>query len=143
MTQIKLKRIYEDPEPTDGYRVFVDRLWPRGMKKEAAHFDLWEKDVTPSPELRKWFHQAPDERWNEFAALYSKELNGSEAARVFVEKISQYPIVTLLYASKSPDHNHALILKKYLEELMVGDRECVICTVRRVGSVLHRDAPYW
>ena len=122
MTQIKLKRIYEDPEPTDGYRVFVDRLWPRGMKKEAAHFDLWEKDVTPSPELRKWFHQAPDERWNEFAALYSKELNGSEVARVFVEKISQYPIVTLLYASKSPDHNHALILKKYLEELMVGDR---------------------
>lgn len=116
MTQIKLKRIYEDPEPTDGYRVFVDRLWPRGMKKEAAHFDLWEKDVTPSPELRKWFHQAPDERWNEFAALYSKELNGSEAAKAFVEKISQYPVVTLLYASKSPDHNHALILKTFLDE---------------------------
>lgn len=80
MTQIKLKRIYEDPEPTDGYRIFVDRLWPRGMKKEAVHFDLWEKDITPSPELRGWFHQAPDERWNEFAALYRKELNGSEAA---------------------------------------------------------------
>ena len=53
MTQIKLKRIYEDPEPTDGYRIFVDRLWPRGMKKEAVHFDLWEKDITPSPELRE------------------------------------------------------------------------------------------
>ena len=57
MTQIRLKRIYEDPESTDGYRIFVDRLWPRGMKKEAVHYDVWEKDITPSPELRGWFHQ--------------------------------------------------------------------------------------
>lgn len=118
MTQIKLKRIYEDPESSDGYRVFVDRLWPRGMKKEAVHYDLWAKDVTPSPEIREWFHQALDERWNEFAALYQKELSGSDAVKQFVEEIKKYPVVTLLYAAKSPDHNHALILKKYLEHVM-------------------------
>lgn len=116
MTQIKIKRVYEDPESSDGYRVFVDRLWPRGMKKEAMHYDLWAKDITPSPEIRQWFHQDPDARWDEFAGLYRKELNGSEAAKVFVEKIRQYPVVTLLYASKSPDHNHALILKDFLDE---------------------------
>lgn len=116
MTQIKIKRVYEDPESSDGYRVFVDRLWPRGMKKEAMHYDLWAKDITPSPEIRQWFHQDPDARWHEFAGLYRKELNGSDAAKAFVEKIGQYPVVTLLYASKSPDHNHALILKDFLVE---------------------------
>lgn len=118
MTQIKLKRIYEDPDSTDGYRILVDRLWPRGMKKEAIHYDLWEKDVTPSAGLRKWFHQSPDERWHEFEAMYKKELNSSEAVTKFVEEIKQHPVVTLLYAAKSKDHNHALILKDYLEHVM-------------------------
>lgn len=116
--QIKLKRVYEDAKSTDGYRILVDRLWPRGMKKEALHYDLWEKDITPSPELRRWFHQAPDERWQEFAELYKKELDGSEAAKAFMEKIRERQVVTLLYAAKSPDHNHALILKEYMEEVM-------------------------
>jgi len=57
MTQIKIKRVYENPEAEDGYRVLVDRLWPRGMKKEYLKYDVWEKDITPSPELRKWFHE--------------------------------------------------------------------------------------
>ena len=118
MTQIRLKRIYEDPESTDGYRIFVDRLWPRGMKKVAVHYDVWEKDITPSPELRGWFHQSPDERWEEFAALYKKELSGSDAVKKFVEEIKKYPVVTLLYAAKSPDHNHALVLKAYSENVM-------------------------
>ena len=118
MTQIKIKRVYEDPESSDGYRVFVDRLWPRGMKKEALHYDLWAKDITPSPEIRQWIHQDPDARWHEFAGLYRKELNSSDAAKAFVEKIGQYLVVTLLYASKSPDHNHALILKDFLDEKM-------------------------
>lgn len=118
MTQIKIKRVYEDPESSDGYRVFVDRLWPRGMKKEAMHYDLWAKDITPSPEIRQWFHQDPDARWHEFAGLYRKELDGSDAVKAFVEKIRQYPVVTLLYASRSPDHNHALILKDFLDEKM-------------------------
>lgn len=116
MVQIKLKRIYEDPEDSDGYRIFVDRLWPRGMKKEAVHYDLWEKEITPSPELREWFHQAPDERWEQFAALYEKELKSSDAVKPFVGEIKKHPVVTLLYAAKSPDYNHALILKEYLEE---------------------------
>lgn len=85
-------------------------------EKGSCTFRFVGKDITPSPELRGWFHQAPDERWNEFAALYRKELNGSEAAMAFVEKIGQYPVITLLYASKSPDHNHALILKTFLDE---------------------------
>ena len=118
MTQVKIKRVYEDPESIDGYRVFVDRLWPRGMKKEALHYDLLAKDITPSPEIRQWFHQDPDVRWHEFVGLYRKELNGSEAAKAFVNKIRQYPVVTLLYASKNPDHNHALILKDFLDENM-------------------------
>lgn len=118
MIQIKLKRIYEDPVRSDGYRVFVDRLWPRGMRKEAIHYDLWEKEITPSPELRKWFHQDPDERWTEFVALYKKELSGSEAVSKFVEGIKKHPVVTLLYAAKSPDHNHALVLKAYLETVL-------------------------
>ena len=118
MIHIKLKRVYEDPDESDGYRVLVDRLWPRGMKKEALHYDLWEKAITPSPELREWFHQAPDERWGQFAALYKKELAGSDAVKKFVEEIKKYPIVTMLYAAKSPDHNHALILKEYLEKVV-------------------------
>ena len=124
MTQIRLKRIYEDPESTDGYRIFVDRLWPRGMKKEAVHYDVWEKDITPSPELRGWFHQSPDERQEEFATLYKKELSGSDAVKKFVEEIKKYPVVTLLYAAKSPDHNHALVLKAYLEHVMQASGRC-------------------
>lgn len=116
MIQIKLKRVYEEMELVDGYRVFVDRLWPRGVRKEAFHYDLWAKEITPSPELRKWFHQDPDGHWNEFAALYKKELVGSNAVKSFIAAIRSHPIVTLLYASKSPDHNHALVLKAFLEE---------------------------
>lgn len=118
MTQIKLKRIYEDPDSSDGYRIFVDRLWPRGMKKEAIHYDLWQKTITPSSELRTWFHQAPDERWDEFSSLYKKELNTSDEVKKFVEEIKQHPVITLLYAAKSPNHNHALVLKEYLEHAM-------------------------
>lgn len=63
MTQIRIKRVYEEPDATDGYRVLVDRLWPRGIKKEHLKYDVWEKDITPSPELRKWFHEDQAEHW--------------------------------------------------------------------------------
>lgn len=63
MTQIRIKRVYEDPDAADGYRVLVDRLWPRGMKKEHLKYDAWEKDITPSPELRKWFHEDQAGHW--------------------------------------------------------------------------------
>ena len=93
MTQIKIKRVYEEPADTDGYRVLVDRLWPRGMKKEYLKYDVWERDITPSPE----------------------ELEGSAAVKEFLTKIASYKVVTLLYASKEPVYNHARILQQYLE----------------------------
>ena len=118
MTQIKLKRVYEDYSENDGFRVLVDRLWPRGMKKEHLHYDLWAKDITPSPEIRKWFHEDMQNRWGEFSGLYTKELSQSDAVKKFVETIKNKEVVTLLYASKDPDHNHAKILKAYLDKVL-------------------------
>ena len=115
MTQIKIKRVYEEPADTDGYRVLVDRLWPRGMKKEYLKYEVWEKDITPSPDLRKWFHGDIAGHWKEFAAMYEKELEGSAAVKEFLTKIASYKVVTLLYASKEPVYNHARILQQYLE----------------------------
>lgn len=116
MTQIRIKRVYETPDATDGYRVLVDRLWPRGMKKESLKYDVWEKDITPSPELRKWFHEDIANHWEGFAAMYKKELEDSEAVRQFIKIIKPYNTVTLLYASKETIHNHARILQEYLQE---------------------------
>ena len=115
MTQIKIKRVYEDPEPIDGYRVLVDRRWPRGMKKEHLKYDAWEKGITPSSELRKWFHENPIGNWEGFSAMYRKELETSEAVQDFLTKIKSYKPDTLLYASKEPVRNHARILQQYLE----------------------------
>ncbi len=116
MTKIQLKRVYDDPEKTDGVRVFVDRLWPRGMKKGDVHYDIWAKEITPSPDLRKWFHVDPENRWNDFASTYGKELEHSDAAHQFVEAIKSYSVVTLLYASRNKEHNHAEVLKSFLEK---------------------------
>lgn len=115
MSRIKIKRVYEAPEEDDGYRVLVDRLWPRGMKKEFLKYEDWEKGITPSPELRRWFHEDPQTHWEEFSALYRKELETSEAVKDFLKKIEPYPVITLLYASKEPVRNHARILQQYLE----------------------------
>ncbi len=118
MTTIKLKRVYEDPEPEDGMRVFVDRLWPRGMKKENFKYDLWAKEITPSPDIRKWFHQDINNRWDDFVVMYQKELSESNAMKDFIDKIRNYKTVTLLYASREPLHNHANILKDYLDKVL-------------------------
>jgi len=120
MTQIKLKRVYEEMDDSDGFRVLVDRLWPRGMKKEHLHYDLWSKDITPSPDLRKWFHNDPTDRWDSFAAMYTKELSQSEAVKKFIEIIRPQNTVTLLYASREPEHNHAKVLKAYLDKMVVN-----------------------
>lgn len=97
MTQIKIKRVYEAPDAADGYRVLVDRLWPRGIKKEHLKSDVWEKDITPSAKLRKWFHENTTEHWEDFANIYRTELEGSDAVRQFMERIKTYDTVTLLY----------------------------------------------
>ena len=116
MTKIKIKRVYEEPAPGDGYRVFVDRLWPRGMKKEELHYDLWAKSLAPSTALRQWYHADPQGRWDEFRLRYGEELARSTAAAAFAEQIRKYDTATLLYAAKDPARNHALVLQSYLEK---------------------------
>lgn len=97
---IAIKRIYESPEAPDGYRVLVDRLWPRGMTKERAALDLWMKDVAPSPQLRKWFGHDPA-RFAEFRAQYIAELDANAAAEELLRICAEYPDVTLLYAART------------------------------------------
>ncbi len=116
MPVINIKRVYEEPEKGDGFRVLVDRLWPRGIKKEALHYDLWAKDITPSPGLRTWVHQDQEGRWQEFTKKYEDELKASKVLQNFVREIQSYDTVTLLYASRDAAQNHALILKRLIEK---------------------------
>lgn len=118
MTQIKLKRVYDDWEKTDGYRVLVDKLWPRGIKKEDLHYDLWAKDIAPSSDLRKWFHIDTDNRWKDFSSMYKKELKESDAVKPFVDELKKHKVATLIYAAKDPAHNHAIILKSFLDNIL-------------------------
>lgn len=118
MTSIKIKRVYEDFEESDGYRILVDRLWPRGMKKENLHYDIWAKDITPSTALRKWYHQDLDKNWDTFVSAYQRELSNMPNMDTYVDEIKKHPVVTLLYASKDPTHNHAMVLKNYMETLL-------------------------
>ena len=116
MTRVKIKRVYDAPTKDDGFRVLADRLWPRGVSKEKLPYDLWAKDLAPSPELRRWYHAAPEERWDEFTRLYREELDRSSAASDLLGRLGGHPVITLLYASKNAHENHALILQKYLEK---------------------------
>ncbi|MDX9740121.1 MAG: DUF488 domain-containing protein [Gammaproteobacteria bacterium] len=106
---ISLKRVYEKPARDDGMRILVDRIWPRGMKKEEAKIDLWLKDIAPSTELRKWFGHDP-ERWSGFQARYRAELEGSEALAE-LRKLSRKGKVTLVYGARDEKHNNALVLR--------------------------------
>ena len=101
MIQIKIKRVYDDPEPGDGYRVLVDRLWPRGIKKACLSYDEWAKEITPSPGLRTWFHDDISRHWEEFTSMYKEELEHSQAVKDFLSRIGTYPVVTLLYGTSS------------------------------------------
>jgi uncharacterized protein YeaO (DUF488 family) len=102
---VKVKRIYEAPEKGDGFRVLVDRLWPRGVSKERAHLDLWLKDVAPSDALRKWFGHDP-KRWAEFAAKYRKELRGKkEVVQQLRQLEAEHGTVTLLYSAHDEEQN--------------------------------------
>jgi uncharacterized protein YeaO (DUF488 family) len=112
----KTKRVYEEPSKADGFRVLVERLWPRGLTKERAKLDLWLKEVAPSPELRKWYaHEVS--RWNQFRQRYLAELETkSNEIGALLEK-GKRGTVTLLYAAHDQDHNSALLLKEHLEKL--------------------------
>ncbi|WP_352423548.1 DUF488 domain-containing protein [Proteiniphilum sp.] len=107
---IQIKRIYEQLGDNDGYRILIDRLWPRGLSKENAHVDLWLKQIAPSTELRKWFQHDPA-KWKEFGERYRKELSGEkENLRRIKDLEKEHENVTLLYAGKDEAHTHALVL---------------------------------
>ncbi len=109
-TRIQLKRAYDPVSPADGYRVYVDRLWPRGLSHETFHYDAWVKDLAPSAELREWFHQDPTTRWPEFEERYRAELLANPAFASFKARVAEHPVVTLLYSSHDRDHNNAVVL---------------------------------
>jgi uncharacterized protein YeaO (DUF488 family) len=116
MTTVKIKRVYDAPHLDDGTRILVDRLWPRGVKKEAVRADLWLKEIAPSPELRKWFGHDP-ERWPEFKAKYSEELRfKKEELSIIVRAASAGP-VTLLYGARDESHNQAVVLQEMIGRL--------------------------
>ena len=113
---VSVKRVYEKPVPRDGKRVLVDRLWPRGLSKQAAGVDKWLRDLAPSTELRKWFHSRPDSRMD-FRKRYLKELSAASASRALEElyRLAERSRVTLLFASRNEKYNNATVLKELLE----------------------------
>lgn len=107
---IKIKRVYEKPEKVDGWRVLVDRLWPRGIKKEDAHVDVWMRDVAPSDALRKWFGHEP-EKWGEFQKRYRSELAKKKELIAELKKMEkEHGALTLLFGAKDEEHNQAVVL---------------------------------
>ncbi len=113
---IRVKRAYEPPAPGDGARYLVDRVWPRGCRKEELKLDGWMKDVAPTASLRKWFGHDPN-KWREFRERYERELRGrAEAWRPLVE-IARKGKLTLVFGARDPLHNNAVALKKFLENM--------------------------
>lgn len=111
---IGIKRIYEKPSITDGKRVLVDRLWPRGVKRSTANIDVWMKDIAPSAELRQWFNHSP-KRWVEFKKRYRKEMDGNGKIDDIVSIINNND-VTILYAARDRNHNNAVALVSFIRK---------------------------
>jgi len=114
---VRVKRVYDQPAKADGYRMLVDRLWPRGLKKSEARIDEWLREIAPSTALRKWFKHDPD-KWKEFKKKYSAELDDH---REQVEKLAREArkrTITLLFSARDTEHNNAVALKEYIEQLM-------------------------
>ena len=121
MTRYKIERIYESTASDDSYRVLVDRLWPRGISKERAALDEWNKEIAPTDELRKWFNHDP-EKFPEFSRRYMKELDNNPAAAEAKNNWNKQSAVTLLYGAKDAEHNQAIVLKKWLEDWSIARR---------------------
>ncbi|HZV88248.1 MAG TPA: DUF488 domain-containing protein [Candidatus Binatus sp.] len=112
---INIKRVYEKPTKEDGWRVLVDRLWPRGMTKQSAHLDVWMKDVAPSDALRKWFGHEP-EKWGEFQKKYRSELAKKKELIAELRKMAkEHGTLTLLFGAKDEEHNQAVVLAGVLK----------------------------
>jgi uncharacterized protein YeaO (DUF488 family) len=111
---IRLKRVYEKPARTDGRRVLVDRIWPRGLTKQKAQIDEWLKEIAPSTKLRKWFGHDPD-RWEEFKKRYADELDDRREPVERLARESKKRTLTLLFGAKDMERNNAVALKQYIE----------------------------
>jgi len=112
---IKLKRAYDKPSTKDGERILVERLWPRGMTKQAARVDLWLKDIAPSADLRKWFaHDTA--KWDEFCEHYRSELKAKTELIDLLKKKSKASTITFVYAARDTERNSALLLKEFIEK---------------------------
>ncbi|WP_460796214.1 DUF488 domain-containing protein [Microbacterium sp. GXF0217] len=118
--ELRRKRAYDTAETSDGYRVLVDRLWPRGVSKERAAIDLWAKDAAPSPALRTAWHAASDDEWNAYADRYRAELaqETAPALAALTDELRTHQVVTLVYAAHDPEHNHAIVLEEALRDLL-------------------------
>lgn len=114
---IRLKRAYDEPSARDGLRVLVERLWPRGVRKDVAAIDLWLKELAPSTALRKWFGHDP-EKWTEFQKRYQSELNQKADLLAILERRCTEGTVTFVYAARDTQHNSAVVLKEFLENRM-------------------------
>ena len=120
--EIEIKRVYEKPATGDGYRVLVDRIWPRGVAKAGAAIDLWLKEAAPSTELRRWFGHMPA-RWEEFRVRYFEELRDSPASLApLIERLDEGR-VTLLYAARDERLNNAVALREYLDRMGRGRKK--------------------
>jgi uncharacterized protein YeaO (DUF488 family) len=114
--RVRVKRIYEVADPNDGFRILVDRLWPRGLRKADANVHAWARDIAPTTELRKWFNHEPS-RFDEFRLRYRKELEGkADVVSQFIANAGDNQI-TLLYAARDTDCNHAVVLRDFLLQL--------------------------
>jgi uncharacterized protein YeaO (DUF488 family) len=113
MPSIRIKRIYDPPSPGDGKRILVDRLWPRGIKKDEARIDEWMKEIAPGDELRKWFGHNP-EKWEEFRKRYKAELRDKKELLDKIRSQAEKGTVTLLFAARDVEHNNAVVLKEVL-----------------------------
>ena len=120
MTTIEIKRIYDTPKKSDGFRILVDKLWPRGVKKEDAAIDLWLKEIAPSDSLRKWFNHEP-QKWPEFQKRYAKELADKQDLIDSIKEKAEQTTVTLLFASREIKHNNAVAL---LNIIISGCKVC-------------------
>lgn len=112
--KVTIKRAYEEPEKNDGRRILVDRLWPRGLKRDDAKIDLWLKEIAPSNELRKWFAHDP-QKWPEFQKRYEAELKSHAQEFAQLKQEAAKGRVTLLYAARDEEHNQAVVLQKLLQ----------------------------
>ncbi|MFH7766674.1 DUF488 domain-containing protein [Acinetobacter sp. BSP-28] len=113
--QIQIKRAYAEVLASDGKRILVDRLWPRGLKKADAKIDLWPKEITPSTELRKWYAHDP-EHWEEFQQCYRAELQSQTELLQQIRQLAEQEKISLITAAKSENYNHVIVLKQVLEE---------------------------